>query len=1438
MDSHDDLSIAVIGMAGRFPGAPDLSRFWSNLRNGVESVRPLTDLELRTSRVPPAMLRRSDYVRAGSFLEGIELFDAAFFGLSVREAELMDPQHRLFMECAWEALETGGYGHPDRPPVGVFASCSTSSYLLNNLYTEEQMVPSVLGLQMLIGNDKDYLATHTSYKLNLKGPSLCVQSACSSSLVAVHLAAQSLLNRECDAALAGGVTVKVPQNAGYLHQDGLILSPDGRTYAFDARAKGTVFGSGVGVVLLRRLTDALRDGDNILAVVRGSAVNNDGSAKVGFTAPSIDGQARVIAEALAVAEVDPETISYVEAHGTGTPLGDPIEITALTRAYRSSTARSNFCALGSVKTNVGHLESAAGIAGFIKAVLCLQHAELPPSVNYERPNPQIDFASTPFFVNREHREWSTGAGPRRAGVSSFGFGGTNCHVVLEEPPARPSRSVSGDGPHLLRISARTSTALTALAARYREALAALPPEIPVADICHTAAKRRTQFEHRLEIAARSREELTRELDRFARGDGAGPSAVGSIPAEGRCVPLPAHPFERERCWIEPARNRSGSRAASPNPLLDQEISLADQPDTRYWSISLGDDRLAFLDDHIVGGKAVFPATGYIEIALAAGRAAFGTACTGVSELTLHRLLPIAGNQAIQISLRAGDGTFRIHSRDDAGSAWHLHASGTLDRAPRETREAVSIDAIRNRCTTSIEPGMYYADLARWGLSYGPAFQAIRHMTRCDGEALARIELPAGVPAGDFEIHPALLDACLHVMGAAIPIEGSAGRRLFVPAESKGIVAPTERLPREVWSHVVVRSGTSESNALDCTVTVLDGAGSVLLKVESLRARSVERSESQPVTASLLYEIRWNQEPLPAAVAPGRDGEVVIAGGVVPASLRARLSASGREVAVSDPAAPLGAGVRDVIYLAAPSEDPMRSFEQTSSDVLALVRSLVSSTHPARLWLITTGAQAADGEILRAGIGAAGLWGLGRVIALEHPELRCVQVDLDPRRPEADGELLAEEILSDTAETQLAFREGRRLVARLARREERPVTAVAFHADATYLITGGLGSLGREVARWMVDRGARNLVLVGRTPGPVELHADARVEVRPLDVSDETAVRQLVADIDEVMPPLRGIIHAAGILDDGVITEQNADRFGAVMRPKLAGAWSLDRALDGRELDFFVMFSSIAGVLGAPGQSNYAAANAAMDSLAHYRRAQGLSAMTVNWGPWAEVGMAAAAGGASRRRWAAQGLSMLPISTGLAALEAAIGQDATQTIVADVDWGQLMRPFPAGSEPPLLKLLVPEISSAAESQFMIELSAAPDRLRRQILENHVRAQAATVLAISVDDVPARTALNDLGLDSLMAIELRSVLSKSLGQTLPATLLFDYPSVEALTNYLSAGLLPVREDVVAADHAVATSLAPRVPEAPADVAIADLSEDEAELLLLKRLESIGR
>nr|MDQ2876063.1 type I polyketide synthase [Actinomycetota bacterium] len=622
-ETAQNAGIAVVGISCAFPGAPGPEQFWQNIREGVESLTVLTDEELAQAGVNPALAQAPNYVKVAASIEDVDLFDAGFFGMSPREAELMDPQQRLFLEHSWRAIEAAGYD-PTRleMPVGVYGGAGVNTYVYQVRSNVDIQRLSASGEDLhdvgSVENDLDYLTTRVSYKINLTGPSVSLSTACSTSLVAVHMAAQALRTFECDMALAGGVAITPPVKSGYLYREGAIASFDGHTRSFDAAATGTVLGSGIGVVLLKRLEDALADGDVIHAVIIGSAVNNDGSDKAGFTAPGVPGQAEVTASAHGVAGITADTVTYQEAHGTGTRLGDPIEVRALSRAFRETTDVAAYCALGSVKANVGHMDAAAGVAGLIKATLALENAVIPPQINFERPNPGLELESSPFYVNTEAKPWRTPAAlPRRAGVSAFGFGGTNAHVVVEQAPERPARVTSSDW-QILPVSARDEAAVSEYVGALAGWLTAQEQEpgekrAPLADVAATLQDGRTRFARRAAVVARGGAEAVEEL----QGRAGGP--FGRAAAEPQVAFLfPGQGSQHERMAADLYRSQ---------PVFREEFDRC----AELFLPELGEDLRALLFESEVQGadhrvnrtRLTQPALFAVEYALARTLAAYG-----------------------------------------------------------------------------------------------------------------------------------------------------------------------------------------------------------------------------------------------------------------------------------------------------------------------------------------------------------------------------------------------------------------------------------------------------------------------------------------------------------------------------------------------------------------------------------------------------------------------------------------------------------------------------------------------------------------------------------------------------------------------------------------------------------------------------------------------
>jgi len=597
--------IAIIGISGRFPGAENIDMFWKCLSEGRETLSTTSNIQ------------SSQYVNKRGVLSEIEMFDASFFGMSEKEAEVIDPQQRLFLECAWEALESGGDSSENYSgSIGVYGGTSRSTYFLHHLLPHQKLMETLGDYLIRLGNEPDFLTTRVSYKLNLKGPSLAIQTACSTSLTAVCMACNHLLTYQCDMALAGGVSITLPQENGYKYQPEMIFSPDGACRPFDASAKGTVPSNGVGVVLLKRLEDAVADGDHIYAIIRGYGLNNDGSLKMGFSAPSVKGQKEAIQAAIAMADIDPATIGYIEAHGTGTILGDPIELTALTEAFSEKSVKPQFCAIGSLKSNMGHMMEAAGIAGLIKAALMLQQKQIPPTLHFTTPNPNIDFQKTPFYLNRELKEWKEDRHPRRAGVSSFGFGGTNAHVILEEAP-KTAISESSES-QLLILSAKTSAALKKMSLRLKNFLLE-NPHLSLADIAYTLQVGRKAFEVRRAFICRDLQEAIACLDRFENS----PSEEGPLlklknawlagesidwfllhKEKRNRIPLPTYPFEKKRYWIDPP-TKNDPEVKIKEGIQTTSLSSIEAILMEIWGEFLGSKSIGIEDDFfILGGDSL------------------------------------------------------------------------------------------------------------------------------------------------------------------------------------------------------------------------------------------------------------------------------------------------------------------------------------------------------------------------------------------------------------------------------------------------------------------------------------------------------------------------------------------------------------------------------------------------------------------------------------------------------------------------------------------------------------------------------------------------------------------------------------------------------------------------------------------------------------------
>jgi acyl transferase domain-containing protein/thioesterase domain-containing protein len=1341
--------IAVIGMAGRFPGAAALSQFWRNLREGVESVKFFTGDELTAAGELPENLENPAYVRACPYLDAIDQFDAGFFGFSPRDAAIMDPQHRLFLEVAWAALEDAGYNpetHGDS--IGVFGASGMNLYMMYNLLSNPDLMDSMGEfLVRHAGNDKDFLATRVSYEMNLKGPSVNVQTACSSSLVAIHLAMQSLLNGECDMAMAGGVTILLPHQRGYVFKEGEILSPDGHCRAFDAESKGTIFGSGVGIVVLKRLEDALNDRDNILAVIKGSAINNDGAMKVGYLAPSVEGQAKAISEAITLSGVDPATISYLEAHGTGTLVGDPIEITALTQAYRKFTDKTGYCAIGSLKTNIGHLGETAGVAGFIKTVLALKHGVIPPSLNYSKPNPQAGFETSPFFVITQATEWKSHQHPRRAGVTALGAGGTNAHVILEEAPPLEPGSESRPWQMLL-LSAKSPLALDAaslnLASHLRK-----HPELNLADVAYTLAVGRKGFEHRRLLVCKDREDAIAVLESkdskrlltqtrpknkptvvfMFPGGGAQYATMGrelydtepvyfdainecldfispklGVDLKGLMFPEPADVavatkelekpslalptlFATEYAlakllmsWgVEPAAMIGHSMGEYVAACLAGVFSCQDGlalvalrgrlfetlPEGGMLSVPLPESEAR----KFMGSDLSFAAINGPSLSVISGPVASiaaAEAAMGEKEIECTRIhINVAAHSQMLEPILAEFELFCRTIRFRAPARPYIsNLTGTWITEAEVTDPRYWVKHLRNTVRFADGLAELLKDPSRVLLEIGPGRTLSSLAKQQPGKVLASLSTLRH-PKEESSDLAFLLTTYGRLWLCGLPMVWP---EFFAEEHRRRVPLPSYPFEHQrYWvepgrSGAVKRKGKlrklsdladwfclptwKRSVLLQEAARQASGSWLVFLDSNGLGQQFVRRLKGAQVVTVIAGNRFLKKSDGAFVINPAERGDYD----------KLILELTDR-----------GWWPDQIVHFwsvtdKGPSKKPMVRLDSALVlnfySLFYLAQALATEERPSRITVISNGSQQIAGEgWLQAE--KALVIGPVRVIPREFPQIGSRSVDVAwPTGGDEATESLCErlfwECLADTPDPIVALRGSDRWVQALDPLRIGQSTGPTTHLrrKGVYLITGGLGGIGFELAKHLVKSCDAKLVLMGRTQIPSkDLYASwlaqhpehdpvsqaihkleflgslgADVLVASADVTDLVQVKRVVEQARRRFGTLHGVIHTAGVLRDSLIQLKTKAEADEVLLAKTKGALALDYALKDQPLDFFVLCSSVSSILGLPGQVDYTAANAFLDAFARERTARtGSRTIAVNWSAWQQVGMVSAIG---------------------------------------------------------------------------------------------------------------------------------------------------------------------------------------------------------------------
>ncbi|PZO17593.1 MAG: short-chain dehydrogenase [Leptolyngbya foveolarum] len=1583
-------------MGCRLPGASNLEDYWRLLSEGEDAIREIPgdrwnvdDYYDSTPGVPGKMS-----TRWGGFLDQVDGFDPAFFSISPREAVRMDPQQRLVMEVAWEALENAGIA-PDSlagSQTGVFVGIGNYDYC-RILSKDISQVSAYDGT----GNTLSIAANRLSYTLDLRGPSVIVETACSSSLVALHFACASLHSGESDLCLVGGVSLMLSPEPFITYSHARMMAADGRCKTFDASADGYVRGEGCGMVAIKRLSDALAAGDRIAAVIRGSAINQDGLSN-GLTAPNGPSQQAVIRKALQNSGIAPAQVSYVEAHGTGTPLGDPIEVKSLKSVLSEGREPENSCWIGSVKTNIGHLEAASGIASMIKVVLALQHQQLPSHLHLKEINPYISLAGTALKIPTQTQSWPSESS-RIAGVSAFGFGGTNCHVVIEE--AHPDFNLASESAderpvHVLTLSAKDKQALVDLAREYRETIATYP-NAALPDICFTANTGRSHFEHRLAVPATSISQLQERLAAFPKREpdgwveGIAPGFRRSKPvflftgqgsqyaqmgrelyetqpvfraAIDQCAQiLEAHLEQPLLSVLYPSGDRSDSQTVRSIEEFSSQIEKPAHPaaklsidETAYTQPALFALEYALVQmwkawgvepcaviGHSVGeyvaacvagvfsleaGLKLISARAKLMQALPSGGnmvAVFTTEAVMKSAIAHHpetvEIAAVNGPQSVVISGEQAAVSQVIAQLERDGvetrslKVSHAFHSPLMEPMLLEFRQVAAqvqysppkLKMISNvtgkEISTEIATPDYWMNHVRQPVRFAEGLETLRAQ-KCRllleigpkpvligmGRRCLPEDEVVWVPSlrqnrDDWEM---IAEAIAHLYAQGVAINWNSFDQDY---KRHRLALPTYPFQRKrYWADIP--SGDSSQSLAKITANSIeqlskdianayalsDAELELLPKLLDLIAKQTEQSpqpeSSKPNLQDWLYKVQWQKKPIAVQSTASKPASWLIfadsqgiglalskqlsAGGhdcflVYPGKQFAQtesrawqINPASREVCDRLVQTVLSAAtypLKGVVHLwnldACGTELSLPAIENAQqtglASVLHLLQSLVRFSdriEQPKLWLSTQGAVSLEIDKSACGlsepltepltepssVAQSTVWGLGKVIALEHRELWGALVDLPISEQGVDAEIQAQllfsEVQSPPEEDYIAFRQQQRYVARLRpwkNISNAQTPAVTVRLNATYLVAGGLGALGLQTAQWLVAQGARHLLLLGRRQATEQAQKSisqmeqqgVQVVVAQVDITCKTDIDTLANETLLALPALGGIVQAAGMLDDGILMQQTWERFERAMAAKVQGTWNLHQLSQDRPIDFFICFSSAVSLIGSPGQSSYAAANAFMDGLAHYRHRLGLPALSLNWAAWKSSGMAASLSARNQKRLAEQGLHALEPEQGFAALSQLMGVEDAQLAVLPFDWARFKQQWPDVRSPSLLAALFEATDTPAEansansleastrdhfSEFRQQLQLVDAAKRHELLFGYLQRKAAGVLGLAVSEVEAGRSLYEMGLDSLMAVELSTTIKADLKTDIPMRALIDEPSINNLIAIITEQIVP--------------------------------------------------
>ncbi len=1528
--------IAVIGMAGRFADTANIEEFWEALRAGKDFIQ-----EYPVSRQKDSdrlvdfwgnmgEADKGSRYSEGAYLKEIDQFDHQLFNISPTESNLMDPNQRIFIETVWTALEDAGYGgnRLSGSKTGIFVGHSCD-FGYDYRYLINLTAPSQVGFSVP-GNIQSIIASRIAYLLDFKGPSMLVNTACSSALTAIHLACRSIRNGECELAVAGGVKVTLAPLTTNANEAGIrVLSVEGRARTFDDSSDGTGIGEGAGVVLLKPLKRALLDGDHVYAVIKGSAINQDGNS-IGITAPNSAAQEEVILQAWKDADIAPETISYIEAHGTGTKLGDPIEISGIQKAFRHYTDKKQFCAVASVKTNVGHLDHAAGIVAFIKAVLALKNKQIPPTLNFVTPNRKINFTESPVYVNDHLINWETGEFPRRCGVSAFGLSGTNCHVVLEEAPAPSEReSRPKETARILALSAKNADSLRDLVKSYREIItngigAGLD------DLCYTANTGRGHYEYRLalvftgeselrekitgledqplaanpekgvfyhtfkmisaskaklmegEISEEQRRLLNQEADFLLKqlagaADQEKPDLLrrlGDIYVRGaeiqweelyrgqkyQKMSLPVYPFRRKRYWCEPeipapVDNPNSTRSSQAiHPLVDS--CLAESLGSDIYITRFNTERHWVLSEHKVAGNYILPGTTYLEMASQIGRRYYPGMVLELKDVFFITPLAVQEDEIkeVQTVIKSEKDHygFTVISRAVDGTGWVTHAEGKIyGYSPPEHRDTQFAEILKEFETEGKYQGDGSGVFGGGVIETGLRWESLQKIYFHNESALAYFELKPEFTSDliDYKLHPAIMDCAVNI-GIR-----SSGSGLYLPFSYRSLKI-LQPLSGKVYSYLrknTKATGNQETASFD--ITLWDESGTVIAEAENYIIKKVPEDSFKARPAAgreLYYDIGWIAKPLNTEKQNIQPGPTMIFHDEkgVGAALSRELKKAGVEVldvtagrdyrqvtvneftvgaAAEDYRQLCGAiqerGVSRIIHLLALTGEQSGSGEEFIEaqqkrgleSLFHLTKGLIENKikGPVSLILVADYATEVTKDEPRVNPLHAAFFGLGKVIGQEHDHIQCRSIDIDDS---VNPAALLEEITA-SAELRVAYRNGNRYVEEFRSLDlsQTQPRAVDINDQGVYVITGGTGGLGLEMGKYLASKHKVNLCLLNRSSLPkreawpeILLTNDDRKLCRKIeaiqameangsevllyqaDITDAGSLQGIFSSLRTKYGRIKGIIHCAGVAGDGFIFRKDPHLFEQVINPKIKGTWLLHHLTQNDSPDFMVLFSSVNAFLGGPGQGDYTAANAFLDSFAVNRNKKGSRTLAINWPAWKETGMAVDYGVQNMGGM----FKALPTATALKAFDEIINLDVARVIIGELDEKTSLArqgELPLAISPGLAAALQRRAKTpAAASRTEKHNSGAGIVMKGKELSefNEIERNVAQIWSkvLGLEEVNINDSFSELGGDSILATRLLKEMEKDYDGLVDITDIFTYQTVSEMAAYLDRKMHP--------------------------------------------------